>query len=53
MAPTTGKGKKARYPLLSQQQSCQQQQTTNVQQTHNFPTQNYQVDSVPGKNNHP
>ncbi|XP_066594349.1 ankyrin repeat and KH domain-containing protein 1 isoform X2 [Prorops nasuta] len=44
-APTTGKGKKARFPLLSQQQSCQQQTTaTTQQQNPNFPTQNYQLD---------
>lgn len=49
-APTTGKGKKARYPLLSQQQSCQQQQTANAQQTSNFPAQNYQLDPATGEN---
>ncbi|XP_070515069.1 ankyrin repeat domain-containing protein 17 isoform X3 [Cardiocondyla obscurior] len=47
-APTTGKGKKARYPLLSQQQSCQQQQTANAQQAPNFPAQNYQLDPSTG-----
>ncbi|TGZ57880.1 Ankyrin repeat domain-containing protein 17 [Temnothorax longispinosus] len=47
-APTTGKGKKARYPLLSQQQSCQQQQTANAQQAPNFPAQNYQLDPATG-----
>lgn len=49
-APTTGKGKKARYPLLSQQQSCQQQQTASAQQTPNFPAQNYQLDPATGEN---
>ncbi|XP_071573914.1 ankyrin repeat and KH domain-containing protein 1 isoform X4 [Temnothorax nylanderi] len=49
-APTTGKGKKARYPLLSQQQSCQQQQTANAQQAPNFPAQNYQLDPATGEN---
>lgn len=51
-APTTGKGKKGRYPLLSQQQqqSCQQQQTANTQQqAPNFPSQNYQLDPTTGK----
>jgi len=48
-APTTGKGKKARYPLLSQQQSCQQQQTASAQQTPTFPAQNYQLDPTTGK----
>ncbi|KAL6268769.1 hypothetical protein P5V15_001894 [Pogonomyrmex californicus] len=47
-APTPGKGKKTRYPLLSQQQSCQQQQTANAQQTPNFPAQNYQLDPATG-----
>lgn len=51
-APTTGKGKKGRYPLLSQQPSCQQQQqqqTANTQQqTPNFPSQNYQLDPTTG-----
>lgn len=47
-APTTGKGKKARYPLLSQQQSCQQQQTASTQQTPNFPA-NYQMDPGTGE----
>lgn len=51
-APTTGKGKKTRYPLLTQQQSCQQQQTTNAQQTPNFSTQNYQLDPATGKSTH-
>ncbi|KMQ91742.1 ankyrin repeat domain-containing protein 17, partial [Lasius niger] len=45
-APITGKSKKTRYPLLSQQQSCQQQQTASAQQTSNFPAQNYQLDPV-------
>lgn len=49
-APTTGKGKKGRYPLLSQQPSCQQQQTANTQQqTTNFPSQNYQLDPTTGE----
>jgi len=48
-APTTGKGKKARYPLLPQQQSCQQQQTASTQQTPNFPAQNYQLDPSTGE----
>lgn len=49
-APTTGKGKKGRYPLLPQQPSCQQQQTANTQQqTPNFPTQNYQLDPTTGE----
>lgn len=48
-APTTGKGKKGKYPLLSQQPSCQQQQTANTQQqTPNFPSQNYQLDPTTG-----
>lgn len=48
-APTTGKGKKARYPLLPQQQSCQQQQTASAQQAPNFPAQNYQLDPAAGE----
>lgn len=49
-APATGKGKKGRYPLLTQQQSCQQQQTANTQQqTPNFTSQNYQLDPTAGK----
>lgn len=49
-APATGKGKKGRYPLLPQQQSCQQQQTANTQQqTPNFTSQNYQLDPTAGK----
>lgn len=47
-APTTGKGKKARYPLL-QQQSCQQQQAASAQQAPNFPAQNYQLDPAAGE----
>lgn len=50
-APITGKSKKSRYPLLTQQQqSCQQQQTASAQQTSNFPTQNYQLDPATGEN---
>jgi len=49
-APTTGKGKKARYPLLPQQQPCQQQ-TASAQQTPNFPAQNYQLDPSTGEIN--
>lgn len=48
-APTTGKGKKTRYPLLSQQQTCQQQQTASTQQAPNFPAQNYQLDPAGGE----
>lgn len=49
-APITGKSKKTRYPLLSQQQSCQQQQSTaSAQQTSTFPAQNYQLDPVTGE----
>ncbi|XP_033224897.1 ankyrin repeat domain-containing protein 17-like isoform X3 [Belonocnema kinseyi] len=39
-APASSKGKKARYPLLSQQQTT----ATAQQQTPNFPAQNYQLD---------
>lgn len=48
-APTTGKGKKARYPHIAQQQSCQQQQTASAQQTPNFPAQNYTLDPSTGE----
>ena len=44
-APATSKGKKARYPLLSQQQTT----VTAQQQTPNFPAQNYQLDPAAGK----
>ena len=45
-APATSKGKKARYPLLSQQQAT----ATAQQQTPNFPAQNYQLDPAAGNN---
>lgn len=45
----TGKGKKARYPVLPQQQLCQQQTTPPVQQQGpNFPAQSYQLDPAAG-----
>lgn len=44
-APASNKGKKARYPLLSQQQTT----TPAQQQTPNFPAQNYQLDPAAGK----